>query len=136
MHCTCITKRKFKDGFHFPALLRVPAMSKRAVGFHLKSRCGDAMQTSRMSDAQCGHKSDQVATLNCRLGDKETRSRSAVSTAVCSTAHGLLRCFNRSVCLVLVAFRRKTRGTSTQVPWHSSDLCPVGKNFFRKLARS
>jgi len=24
----------------------------------------------------------------------------------------------------------KTRGTSTQVPWHSSDLCPVGKNFF------
>ena len=35
-------KREFKDGFHFPALLRVPAMSKRAVGFHLKSRCGDA----------------------------------------------------------------------------------------------
>jgi len=25
---------------------------------------------------------------------------------------------------------RKTRGSSTQVPWHSSDLCPVGKNFF------
>ena len=29
-----------------------------------------------------------------------------------------------------LARRRKTRGTSTQVPWHSSDLCPVGKNFF------
>jgi len=25
-----------------------------------------------------------------------------------------------------LARRRKTRGTSTQVPWHSSDLCPVG----------
>ena len=28
--------------FIAPALLRVPAMSKRAVGFQLKSRCGDA----------------------------------------------------------------------------------------------
>ena len=28
--------------FIAPALLRVPAMSKRAVGLHLKSRCGDA----------------------------------------------------------------------------------------------
>ena len=28
--------------FIVPALLRVPAMSKRSVGFHLKSRCGDA----------------------------------------------------------------------------------------------
>ena len=28
--------------FIAPALLSVPAMSKRSVGFHLKSRCGDA----------------------------------------------------------------------------------------------
>ena len=28
--------------FIAPALLRVPAMSKRSVGFYLKSRCGDA----------------------------------------------------------------------------------------------
>ena len=73
------------------ALLCVPAMSKWSVRFHLKSRCGDARrQTSRMSDARCGHKSDQVATLNCRLGDKETRSGSAVSSEWVSsflTAH-------------------------------------------------
>jgi len=28
--------------FIVPALLRVPAMSKQSVGFHLKSRCSDA----------------------------------------------------------------------------------------------
>ena len=130
MHCICITKREFQDGFHFPAFLRVPAMSKRAVGFHLKSRCGVAMQTSRMSDAQCGHKSDQVATLNCRLGDKETSSRSALSTAALHTD-----CYDALIGQFALywsrlARRRKTRGTSTQVPCIPATSVPSERIFF------